>query len=107
MIIYLTCDEHLDGGRGGVDRKMVENHLREKHKADVRPYTAYREAGAKSAWVTRAALQDETTEFDFIVQILGGPDVLLMQLDSMMDHLSGRILPYDLLQVDVPPFLRK
>jgi hypothetical protein len=108
MIIYLTCDEHLGEGLvTTVDRDVVAEHLREKHSVDVRPYTALREKDAKAAWVTRNAEQDTFTEFDFILEVLDRADLLTMQLDQMMAHLSGRIVPYDPAQADVPPFKRK
>lgn len=44
--------------------------------------------------------------FDYVIDNSGTLDHLGLLIDRMMDVFTGRIIPYDASQTDVPPFLR-
>jgi hypothetical protein len=45
--------------------------------------------------------------WDWVIENDGDKHLLRMKVDQMMAHLSGRIVPYDEKQKDIPPFKRK
>lgn len=51
--------------------------------------------------------QWDDREFDFIIDNNGTLADLAMRTDSMHDAATGRMIPYDEKQADIPPFLRK
>lgn len=46
-------------------------------------------------------------QFDYVIDNTGSLASLSLFVDRMMDVLTGRILPYDEAQTNIPPFLRK
>lgn len=52
-------------------------------------------------------VQMDDDKFDYIIDNNGTLDNLALQMDRMIDVFTGRIRPYDEVQADVPPFLRK
>lgn len=51
--------------------------------------------------------QWEDSQFDYVIENTGTLQHLKLLTDSMHDAVTGRMLPYDDAQRDIPPFLRK
>jgi hypothetical protein len=47
------------------------------------------------------------SEFDYVIPNDAGLLDLAMRTDSMHDAATGRMIPFDESQQDIPPFLRK